>query len=145
MTPLRFVIVDLDSADFVTDEPLFWSNDDGWVSLETPSVLEATATETERNKLLPLGGRVEWITRANARKLVAEKRRNSEKQKSKISMRERQHRALLSFIETVESTGGVTANLDPVECPAWHDLGEAYVEACSVLGHKPKIKKEKKK
>lgn len=47
---------------------------------------------------------------------------------------ERLKRPLLSLIETVEATGGVRSNLDPVGDPEWHDLGEAYAEACSALG-----------
>jgi hypothetical protein len=47
---------------------------------------------------------------------------------------ERQKNALLSFIETIEATGGVNADLSPAGDPEWRDLGEAYAEACSVLG-----------
>jgi len=47
---------------------------------------------------------------------------------------ERQKNALLSFIETIEATGGVNRDLSPVGDPEWQDLGEAYAEACSVLG-----------
>jgi len=55
---------------------------------------------------------------------------------------ERQKNALLSFIETIEATGGVNRDLSPVGDPEWQDLGEAYAEACSVLGCK--MKKAKK-
>jgi len=51
---------------------------------------------------------------------------------------ERQKNALLSFIETIEATGGVNRDLSPVADPEWQDLGEAYAEACSVLGCKMK-------
>jgi hypothetical protein len=77
MTPLRFVIVDHTATDFVTDEPLFWSNDDGWVSLDTPSVLQATATETYEQGHLPMGGKVEWLPMSQARKLVEAARQKS--------------------------------------------------------------------
>lgn len=51
----------------------------------------------------------------------------------------RMHMALLSFIETVESTGGVDADtLAPAGDPEWIDLGEAYVEACNALETIPK-------
>jgi hypothetical protein len=70
MTPLRYVIVDFTATDFVTDEPLFWSNEDGWVSLDTPSVLKATATETEEQGHLPMGGDVQWIPMSQARRTV---------------------------------------------------------------------------
>jgi hypothetical protein len=69
MIPLRFVIVDYTTKDDATDEPLFWSNEDGWVSLDTPSVLMATATETGTLSL-PMGGNVEWMSYAKARKMV---------------------------------------------------------------------------
>jgi hypothetical protein len=49
---------------------------------------------------------------------------------------ERQRRPLLSFLETIEATGGVNADLSPVA--DWQDLGEAYAEACSALGHEMK-------
>ena len=49
---------------------------------------------------------------------------------------DRLKRPLLSLIETVEATGGVMKNLDPVGDPDWHDLGEAYAEACSAMGCK---------
>ncbi len=39
---------------------------------------------------------------------------------------ERQKNALLSFIETIEATGGVNRDLSPVADPEWQDLGEAY-------------------
>ncbi len=51
---------------------------------------------------------------------------------------ERQKNALLSFIETIEATGGVNRDLSPVADPEWQDLGEAYAQACSVLGCKTK-------
>jgi len=41
---------------------------------------------------------------------------------------ERQKNALLSFIETIEATGGVNRDLSPVADPEWQDLGEAYAE-----------------
>lgn len=48
------------------------------------------------------------------------------------------HMALLSFLETVEATGGVDPDtMGPVAAPTWTDLGEAYVEACDALGHSP--------
>ena len=75
MTPLRFVIVDHTATDDVTTEPLFWSNEDGWVCLFTPSVLQATATETE-TLTLPMGGDVEWVPMSQARHLVATARHN---------------------------------------------------------------------
>jgi hypothetical protein len=46
---------------------------------------------------------------------------------------ERLRRPLLSFIETIDATGGVGADLSPVADEDWLDLGEAYAEACSAL------------
>ena len=73
VTPLRFVIVDMDGDD---DDPvLFWSNEDGWVSWGTPSIAEYTAAETGQTMGLPLGNKggknVKWITKMNAEKLVS--------------------------------------------------------------------------
>lgn len=72
MSPLLFVIVDMDGDD---DDPvLFWSNEDGWVSWGTPGIAEYTATETEQTKYLPLGNKggknVKWVTKTNAEKLT---------------------------------------------------------------------------
>lgn len=53
---------------------------------------------------------------------------------------ERLRRPLLSFIETIEATGGVSKNLEPVADEDWQDLGEAYAEACSALGHEMKVR-----
>lgn len=70
MIPLRFVIVDMDAP----DGPLFWSNEDGWVGWGTPGILEATATDAEEQKILPLGAygskQVKWVSRKAARELV---------------------------------------------------------------------------
>jgi hypothetical protein len=67
---LRFVIVDM----ITPDGPLFWSNEDGWVAWGTESILEATATEAEAQKILPLGAYgskdVQWVTRMTAERLV---------------------------------------------------------------------------
>lgn len=54
--------------------------------------------------------------------------------------------ALAAFVDTIEATGGV--NLQdfersglhaPEADPEWVDLGEAYIEACRVLGRVPLI------
>lgn len=70
MTPLRFVIVDMDAE----DGPLFWSNEDGWVGWGTESIAEYTATETEKTPYLPLGAHgsknVKWVSRKAARELL---------------------------------------------------------------------------
>lgn len=48
-----FVICSLTEKDEATGEPLFWSNEDGWVCLATATVF--TEAERERNPDLPLG------------------------------------------------------------------------------------------
>jgi len=51
------------------------------------------------------------------------------------------HAALLQFIDTIESTGGVFVDEEGFVCPRadheWIDLGEAYLNACSVLNRTP--------
>ncbi len=46
---------------------------------------------------------------------------------------ERQESALRSFVDTVEATGGLNSDGNPVGDPEWVDLGDAYAEACNVL------------
>ena len=52
-------------------------------------------------------------------------------------MSDRLHDALLSFIKTIEATGGLNAEGNPVADEDWIDLGDAYVEACEAIGRKP--------
>ncbi len=50
--------------------------------------------------------------------------------------------ALSAFVDIVETTGGVERLCGlhaPEAAPEWLDLGEAYVEACRVLGRVPLI------
>lgn len=51
--------------------------------------------------------------------------------------------AMESFIDTIESTGGVTRNAkglyEPGGDPGWIDLGDSYIAACKALGREPKI------
>jgi hypothetical protein len=52
-------------------------------------------------------------------------------------------RALLEFVETIDTLGGVFLASDgehrPVGDPDWSDLGRAYMQACEALGQDPKI------
>lgn len=52
-------------------------------------------------------------------------------------------RALTSMVECVSSTGGVRrcqdGRVSPVADEDWLDLGEAYLEACEVLGVEPVV------
>ena len=54
--------------------------------------------------------------------------------------------ALILFVRTIEAAGGIHAHsrgyFTPVGDPDWIDLGEAYVEACAVLGRQCKIMNE---
>jgi len=54
-------------------------------------------------------------------------------------------KALMSFVSTVESTGGVVQREDglhyPVADEEWIDVGEAYLEACEALGRDPKVER----
>ena len=47
--------------------------------------------------------------------------------------------ALLTFIDTIEVTGGTREQGDgtvaPIADEDWIDLGEAYLQACNALGH----------
>jgi hypothetical protein len=47
-------------------------------------------------------------------------------------------KALEQFVRTVEATGGVIRSesgcYEPLGDPEWIDIGDAYVEACAVLG-----------
>lgn len=45
--------------------------------------------------------------------------------------------ALESFCSTIDVTGGLNAQGNPVADEEWIDLGDAYAEACEVLGRKP--------
>lgn len=69
-----------------------------------------------------------------------------EKYKPLLEAAERRRRALLSLIDTIDSTGGVIEPKGGMWYPAadedWVDLAEAYVEACAALGTEPKITKE---
>jgi hypothetical protein len=59
--------------------------------------------------------------------------------------KENQYRAaLIAFVEAIESVGGVTEHTDnldggPITNPEWLDLGDAYRDACKVLGQEPLI------
>jgi hypothetical protein len=59
---------------------------------------------------------------------------------------EKARTALVSFVGTVDATGGVVHDPDgfvvPVVDEGWIDLGEAYMEACSALGHDPVFAEE---
>ena len=50
--------------------------------------------------------------------------------------------ALLTFIDTIEVTGGIREQGDgtiaPIADGDWIDLGEAYLQACNALDHPPK-------
>jgi hypothetical protein len=50
--------------------------------------------------------------------------------------------ALLTFIDTIEVTGGIREQGDgmvvPIADEDWIDLGEAYLQACNALDHPPK-------
>ena len=50
--------------------------------------------------------------------------------------------ALLTFIDTIEVTGGIREQGDGTVAPIadgdWIDLGEAYLQACNALSHPPK-------
>lgn len=52
-------------------------------------------------------------------------------------------KALESFLDTVEATGGLQTDgngvLEPVADPEWLDLADAYAEGCRVLGRTPKV------
>ena len=50
---VSYVIVSLREYDTETEEPLYWSNEDGWVSRDTATVFESTNYE------LPYGGQWE--------------------------------------------------------------------------------------
>jgi hypothetical protein len=51
--------------------------------------------------------------------------------------------ALLAFVSTIESTGGVTTDRQgctvPVADDEWIDLGDAYLQACKALRQEPKM------
>lgn len=69
-----------------------------------------------------------------------------EKYKPLKDAMERRRRALLSLIDTIDSTGGIIEPAEGMWYPAadedWVDLAEAYVEACAALDTTPKIIKE---
>ena len=50
--------------------------------------------------------------------------------------------AFLTFIDTIEVTGGICDQGDgtvaPIADEDWIDLGEAYLQACNALDHPPK-------
>ena len=50
--------------------------------------------------------------------------------------------ALKSFCSTIDVTGGLNAQGNPVADEDWIDLGDAYVEACAVLEREPLQEKE---
>lgn len=50
--------------------------------------------------------------------------------------------ALKSFCSTIDVTGGLNAQGNPVADEEWVDLGDAYAEACEVLGREPVHEKE---
>lgn len=45
--------------------------------------------------------------------------------------------ALRAFVSTIDATGGLNAEGNPVADEDWIDLGDAYAEACEVLGRAP--------
>jgi hypothetical protein len=51
--------------------------------------------------------------------------------------------ALLAFVTTIESAGGVTTDSQghalPVADDEWIDLGDAYLQACKALRQEPKM------
>ena len=55
-------------------------------------------------------------------------------------------RVLRLFVDTIDATGGVETDHDgsvsPVADPEWVDLGEAYIQACALLGAPVKIADE---
>jgi hypothetical protein len=50
--------------------------------------------------------------------------------------------ALKSFCSTIDVTGGLNAEGNPVADEEWIDLGDAYAEACEVLNRKPTQERE---
>jgi hypothetical protein len=51
--------------------------------------------------------------------------------------------ALLAFVTTIETTGGVSTDSQgqtvPVADDEWVDLGDAYLQACRALRREPKM------
>jgi hypothetical protein len=52
-------------------------------------------------------------------------------------------KALLDFIDVINSTGGVVKDSGgyfvPVADTYWIDLGESYIKACKAVGVEPKV------
>lgn len=68
---MPLVIMNPAERDFVSDEPMFWHESDGWVSIDTDDITKMDASETASYDLPTIGcPLVQWIDYERAKQIV---------------------------------------------------------------------------